>query len=223
MNGFLSLFAHDLRVARAEAGGVLLAVQFFAIGALIFPLGIGPGAELLGRVGAGLLAVMALFATLLALERLYSHDQEDGSLDVLLTGRNPLWSLVLAKIGAHWLVTAAPIIIAAPLLGIMLQMSSSAIGGLAVALLLGTPSLSLIGSAGAALTLGARRGSVLLALLVLPLYIPVLIFMVGTVQAAESGLAFEAHVSILAALLLVASVLAPWASAAALRLVGETG
>ena len=223
MSGFRTVFLHDLRVARAEAGGVLLAVQFFAMGALIFPLGLGPGAELLGRIGAGLLAVMALFASLLALDRLYSHDHEDGSLDLLLTSRSPLWSLALGKVAAHWLVTAAPIIVAAPLMGVLLQMSPAAIAGLVLGLALGTPTLSLIGSAGASLTLGARRGSVLLALLVLPLYIPVLIFMVGTVLAAESGLALEAHVSILAAMLLVALVLAPWASAAALRLVGESG
>ncbi len=223
MGGFLLIFAHDIRVARAEAGGVLLAVQFFAMGALIFPLGLGPSSELLGRIGGGLLAVMALFAAMLALDRLFSHDHEDGSLDVLLTSRFSLWSLVLGKVAAHWLLTAAPIILAAPVLGVLLQMSLPAIGGLVLALLLGTPVLSLIGAVGAALTLGARRGSVLLALLVLPLYIPVLIFMAGTVQAAESGLALEAHVSILAAMLLVALVLAPWTSAAGLRLVGESG
>lgn len=221
--GFGVVFAQDLRLARAEAGGALLAVQFFAMGALVFPLGLGPGAELLGRVGAGLLAVMALFATLLALERLFGHDHEDGTLDVLLTSGRPLWSLVLGKVAAHWLATAAPMLVAAPLLGLLLQMSGTAIAGLVLALALGTPTLGLIGAVGASLTLGARRGSVLLALLVLPLYIPVLIFMVGTVQAAESGLALEAHVSILTAMLLVALVLAPWASAAALRMVGEVG
>jgi heme exporter protein B len=223
VNGFAAVFRQELRLARAEAGGALLAVQFFAIGSLIFPLGIGPSAELLGRVGAGVLAAMALFATLLALERLFGQDLEDGGLDLLLTSGQPLWSIVLGKIAAHWLVTAAPIVVAAPLLGLLLQMSPAAIAGLLLALALGTPTLSLIGSVGASLILGARRGSVLLALLVLPLYIPVLIFMVGTVQAAEAGLALEAHLSILAAMLLVALVLAPWATVAALRVVGEVG
>ncbi|HKK29254.1 MAG TPA: heme exporter protein CcmB, partial [Alphaproteobacteria bacterium] len=201
MNGFWVILIQDLRLARAEAGGALLAVQFFAIGALIFPLGLGPSAELLGRVGAGLLTVMALFATLLALERLFGQDQEDGTLDILLTGSNPLWSLVLGKVLAHWLVTAAPMLVVTPLLGLLLQMTPKAAGGLVLALLLGTPTLSLIGAVGASLTLGTRRGSVLLALLVLPLYIPVLIFMVGTVRAAETGLSLEAHLSILAAML----------------------
>lgn len=223
IRGFSLFFAQDIRVARSEAGGVLLAVQFFAMGALIFPLGLGPSPELLGRVGGGLLAVMALFAALLALDRLFSHDHEDGTLDVLLTSQFPLWSAVLGKVSAHWLLTAAPVILAAPLLGVMLQLSMGAISGLMLALALGTPTLSLIGAVGASLTLGARRGSVLLALLVLPLYIPVLIFMVGTVEAFETGLALEAHVSILAAMLLAALVLAPWASAAALRMVGESG
>jgi heme exporter protein B len=223
MRGFALVFAQDMRVARAEAGGVLLAVQFFAMGALIFPLGLGPSPALLGRIGGGLLAVMALFAALLALERLFAHDHEDGSLDVLLTSPFPLWTLVLGKICAHWLLTAAPVVLAAPVLGVLLQMQPAGITGLVLALALGTPTLSLIGAVGASLTLGARRGSVLLALLILPLYIPVLIFMAGTVQAAETGLALEAHLSILAAMLLVALVLAPWASAAALRMVGESG
>ena len=149
MGGFHTIFAQDMRVARSEAGGVLLAVQFFAMGALIFPLGLGPSPALLGRVGGGLLAVMALFAALLALDRLFSHDQEDGSLDVLLTSGLPLWNVVLAKVSAHWLLTAAPIILAAPVLCVLLQMGPSAIWGLTLALLLGTPTLSLIGAVGA--------------------------------------------------------------------------
>jgi heme exporter protein B len=223
MRHLLVILTQDMRLARAEAGVVLLAVQFFAIGALIFPLGLGPSAELLGRLGAGLLSVMALFATLLALDRMFGQEYEDGSLDVLLTSACPLWAIVLGKSIAHWLVTGAPIIVAAPLLGLLLQMSNDAIAGLALALLLGTPTLSLVGAVGAILILGARRGSVLLALLVLPLYIPVLIFMVGAVQSAETGIGLEAHVSILAAILLFAAVLAPWASAAALKMVGEVG
>lgn len=221
MNGFLAILARDLLLARAESGGALLAVQFFALGILLFPLGLGPEPGMLARLGGGLLTVMALLATLLALERLYGQDYEDGTLDLLLTSPAPLWSIVLGKAMAHWLVTGGPMLIAGPLLGVLLQMSWPAIGGLVIALALGTPTLSLVGSIGAALTVGARRGGVLLALLVLPLYIPVLIFMSGTVTAAETGLAFGGHVSILGALLLLSLVLGPWASAMALRQIGE--
>ncbi|MCA8928984.1 MAG: heme exporter protein CcmB [Alphaproteobacteria bacterium] len=221
MSGFLAILARDLKLARAESGGALLAVQFFALGALLFPLGLGPEPAMLSRIGGGLLAVMALLATLLALDRLFQQDHEDGTLDLLLTAPTPLWSLVMGKTLAHWLLTGGPMIVAAPVLGILLQMSWPAIAGLVVALALGTPTLSLVGAIGASLTLGARRGGVLLALLVLPLYIPVLIFMSGTVTAAETGLAFGAHVSILGALLLLSLVLAPWAAAVALRQTGE--
>lgn len=221
MSGFLAILARDLKLARAESGGALLAVQFFALGALLFPLGLGPEPAMLSRIGGGLLAVMALLATLLALDRLFQQDHEDGTLDLLLTAPTPLWSLVMGKTLAHWLLTGGPMIVAAPVLGILLQMSWPAIAGLVAALALGTPTLSLVGAIGASLTLGARRGGVLLALLVLPLYIPVLIFMSGTVTAAETGLAFGAHVSILGALLLLSLVLAPWAAAVALRQTGE--
>ncbi len=220
---FSALLNQDLRVARAEASGALLAVQFFAISALIFPLGLGPETGMLARAGPGLLAVMALYSTLLALDRMFGQDHEDGSLDMLLTSGTPAWIVVLAKVSAHWIISGVPIILIAPLLGLMLQMDGTAILGLVLALALGTPSLSLIGAVGATLTLGARRGSVLLALLVLPLYIPVLIFMMGLVQAVQTGIGLEAHVSILAALLLVALVLAPLASSAALKMVGENG
>lgn len=221
MNGLLAILARDLRLAQAESGGALLAVQFFALGTLLFPLGLGPEPGMLSRLGGGLLAVMALLATLLVLDRLFAQDFEDGTLDLLLTSPAPLWSIVLGKAVAHWLVTGAPMVAAAGLLGLLLQMSEAAIGGLVVALALGTPTLSLIGAIGASLTLGARRGGVLLALLVLPLYIPVLIFMSGTVTAAETGLAFGGHVSILGAILLLSLVLAPFAAAIALRHGGE--
>lgn len=221
MSGFVAILARDIRLARAESGGALLAVQFFALGILLFPLGLGPEPGLLSRLGGGLLAVMALLATLLALDRLFQQDHEDGTLDLLLTAPAPLWSIVLGKAVAHWLVTGGPMSLIAPLLGVLLQMSWPAIAGLAVALVLGTPTLSLVGAIGASLTIGAKRSGVLLALLVLPLYIPVLIFMSGTVTAAETGLAFDAHVSILGAFLLLSLVLAPWAAAVALRQIGE--
>ena len=221
MSGFWAIYRRDLRLAWAESSSALLAVQFFGLGVLLFPLGLGPEAGLLSRLGGGLLAVMALLATLLSLERLFAHDHEDGSLDLFLTGPAPLWSIVLGKCLAHWCVTGLPLVIAAPLLGLLLQMSPAAIVGVTLALTLGTPTLSLVGAIGAGLTIGARRGGVLLALLVLPLYIPVLIFMAGTVGAAETGLAFQAHVSILGAMALVALVLTPIATAAALRQAAE--
>lgn len=221
MSGFLAVLRRDIGLARAESGGALLAVQFFALGILLFPLGLGPEPGLLSRLGGGLLAVMALLATLLALDRLFQQDHEDGTLDLLRTAPGPLWSIVLGKALAHWLLTGGPMILAAPLLALLLQMGWPAIGGLVAALALGTPTLSLVGAIGASLTIGARRSGVLLALLVLPLYIPVLIFMSGTVTAAETGLAFGAHVSILGAIFLLSLVLAPWAAAAALRHIGE--
>lgn len=221
MSGFLAVLIQDLRVARAEVGSMLLSVQFFVLGVLLFPVGVGPGPQLLERIGPGVLGAMALLAILLPLERLFGQDYEDGSLDLLLTSAVPLWLVVLAKSLAHWLVSSGPILLAAPILGVMLSMSGEAIIGSWLALLLGTPSLSLIGAVGAALTLGTRRGGVLLALLMLPLYIPVLIFMVGAAEAAATGLAFGGHISILAAILLAAAVLAPWAASAALKLVGE--
>lgn len=221
MTGFLAILGRDLALARAESGGALLAVQFFALGIVLFPLGLGPEPGMLGRIGGGLLAVMALLATLLVLDRLFAQDHEDGTLDLLLTSPAPLWSVVLGKCAAHWLLTGAPMLVVGPLFGVLLQMSWEAIGGLAVALALGTPTLSLVGAIGASLTVGARRGGVLVALLVLPLYIPVLIFMSGTVTAAETGLAFDGHVSILGAVLLLSLVLAPFAASVALRQVGE--
>tara|TARA_R110002096_G_scaffold219471_9_gene407774 strand:- start:309 stop:974 length:666 start_codon:yes stop_codon:yes gene_type:complete len=221
VSGFWAILHRDMMLARAESGGALLAVQFFALGILLFPLGLGPEPGMLGRIGGGLLAVMALLATLLALDRLFQQDHEDGTLDLLLTSPAPLWSIVLGKALAHWLVTGGPMLLAAPLLGVLLQMSWPAIAGLLAALALGTPTLSLVGAVGASLTIGARRGGVLLALLVLPLYIPVLIFMSGTVTAAETGLAFSSHISILGAIMLVSLVLTPWAAAAALRQIGE--
>ena len=172
---------------------------------------------MLARIAGGTLWVAALLASLLALERLFQHDYEDGSLDLLVLGRLPLEAAVLAKVLAHWLVTGLPLLVAAPLAGAMLNFTGTALPVLLASLALGTPALSLMGSIGAALTLGARRGGVLISLLVLPLYIPVLIFGAGAVEAAASGLAAGPHLMLLAGIAVFTLVLAPLAAAAALR------
>lgn len=217
MSGFLHVLRRDLALARAQGGESALAVLFFVLGTVLFPLGIGPEATVLARVAGGLLWVMALLAALLSLERLFQADVEDGSLDLLVLAPVPLSATVLAKCLAHWLTTGLPMVAAAPVLAILLSLDGRGFGVLALAMLLGTPTLSLIGAIGAALTVGARRGGVLLTLLVLPLYVPVLIFGAGAVEATIAGLGAVAHLQILAALLLAALPLAPWAAAAALR------
>jgi heme exporter protein B len=172
---------------------------------------------MLARIAAGVVWVTALLASLLALERLFQLDAEDGALDLIVLAPAPLEFLVLAKILAHWLTTGLPLVIVAPLLALMLQLAPEGYGVLAISLALGTPSLSLIGAIGAALTLGARRGTVLLPLLILPLYIPVLIFGAAAVDAATNGLSARPHLLLLAAILAAALALAPWTIAASLR------
>jgi heme exporter protein B len=180
-------------------------------------LGVGPEPELLSRIAPGILWVTALLAALLSLERLFQADYEDGSLEALSLMPLPLEAQVLAKCLAHWLVTGLPLALAAPVLGLLLQLDAAGYPVLVLGLLLGTPSLSLIGAVGAALSLGARRGGVLLSLLVLPLYIPVLIFGVLAVEQTVAGLAARPHLLLLGALLAAALPLAPVAAAAALR------
>ena len=174
-------------------------------------------ADILARIAAGVIWVAALLASLLSLERLFQTDYEDGSLELLSLSSLPLEATVLAKTLAHWLVTGVPLIVAAPLLAVLLNMDAQGFGVLVLTLTLGTPILSLIGSIGAALTLGARRGGVLLSLLILPLYIPVLIFGAGAIDAAINSLTPRPHLLLLAGILAAALPLAPWAGAAALR------
>jgi len=212
-----AIIGRDLRLALRQGLDSLLAVVFFVLACVLFPFGVGPAPETLARIAAGVLWVAALLAALLSLERLFQADYEDGSLDLLALGPAPLPAIAAAKIAAHWLTTAVPLIAAAPVLALILNLPPAAFSSLVLALVLGTPTLSLIGGVGAALVLGARRGGVLLALLVLPLYIPVLIFGVAAVGASQIGLAAQPHLFMLAALLLVALVLAPWAAGAALR------
>lgn len=213
----LAVMRRDLRLAVRLGADTLVVVLFFVLTAALFPFGVGPEPEVLARIASGVIWVTALLASLLSLERLFQNDYEDGGLDLLALSPAPLLFVVLAKCAAHWLTTGLPLIIAAPLLAILLNLPAGGLGGLVAAMLLGTPTLTLIGSIGAALVLGARRGGVLVSLLVLPLYVPVLIFGVAAVDAAVVGLAMRPHLMILGGFLLGALVLAPWASAAALK------
>jgi heme exporter protein B len=189
--------------------------------AALFPLGIGPELKTLRLVAPGILWIGALLACLLSLPRLFAHDFADGSLEQLTLSPSPLPLLVGAKVLAHWLLSGLPLVLLSPLLALLFDLDAEATGVLLLGLLLGTPVLSLVGAIGAALTLGVRGGDVLLSLLVLPLYIPVLVFGAGAVQAQTSGLGATAHLSILGALLLLSAFFGPWGCAQALRIAME--
>ncbi len=207
----------DLTIAMRRRSDVFTTLVFFVIVVSLFPLGIGPELNTLRLIAPGIVWVGALLASMLALEQIFSADHRDGTLEQMLLTPQPVSLLVAGKVLAHWLVTGMPLVIMAPLLGLQYDLSWEGLKTLVLSLLLGTPALSLIGAIGAALTLGLRSGGVLLALLVLPLYIPVLIFGAGAVEASVSGLGGQAHLSMLAAILVAALVLAPLATAAALR------
>ena len=218
---FLRLIGRELTLAVRGGIGSLMAVVFFVIAVTLFPLGIGPELGLLSRIAPGAVWIAALLAALLSLDRLFVADHEDGSLEQLMLGTLPLEFVVLAKTAAHWLTTGLPLAAAAPILALLLNMSTDGLVILIVSLLLGTPILSLIGAVGAALTVGLRRGGALIALLVLPLYVPVLIFGVGAVEGAVLDVGVHANLSILAGGLVGALVLGPLAAAAALRMTVE--
>ena len=218
---FLRLIGRELTLAVRGGIGSLMAVVFFVIAVTLFPLGIGPELGLLSRIAPGAVWIAALLAALLSLDRLFVADHEDGSLEQLMLGTLPLEFVVLAKAAAHWLTTGLPLAAAAPILALLLNMSTDGLVILIVSLLLGTPILSLIGAVGAALTVGLRRGGALIALLVLPLYVPVLIFGVGAVEGAVLDVGVHANLSILAGGLVGALVLGPLAAAAALRMTVE--
>ena len=207
----------DLRLALRQGSDSIMVITFFVLTVVLFPFGLGPEANLLERSSAGILWVTALLASLLSLDRLFQADYEDGTLELLALTPAALELLVLGKVAAHWLTTGLPLMVAAPVLAVLLHMQADGVVPLLLTMLIGTPTLSLIGAMGAALVLGARRGGVLLSLLVLPLYIPVLIFGVGAIDAAVQGFPVNAQLSILGALLLAALALTPWAAAAALR------
>jgi heme exporter protein B len=221
MSLFLAVLRRDLKLAVRSPAESLMTVGFFVIAATLVPFGVGPEPEVLARIAAGLVWVMALLAALLSLDRLFQADYEDGSLDLLLLSPGQAEIMVLGKVAAHWLTTGLPLIISVPLLGIFLHLPIEALPALVAAMLLGTPVLSLLGAIGAALALGARRGGALTSLLVLPLFIPVLIFGVAAPEAAVADLAARPHLLILAGLLIGATALSPWAAAAALRLAAE--
>jgi heme exporter protein B len=221
MSAFRLLVLRDLRLALRQGGDAAMVVAFFVLTVILFPFGVGPEAALLARIAAGILWVTALLAALLSLERLFLADWEDGSLEALALMPLPLEAQVLAKCLAHWLVAGLPLIIGAPLLALLLHLDGAGYPALLLSLMLGTPSLSLIGAVGAALSLGARRGGVLLSLLVLPLYIPILIFGVAAIEAEIAGFGARPHLLLLAALLVLAVGLVPFAAAAALRLALE--
>ena len=218
MSVFLAILRRDLRLSLRRIGEAAQPLVFFVLALALFPLGVGPAPEILERIGIGVIWVLALLAVMLSLDRLYLADAEDGSLELLALADLPLELVVLAKAAAHWLTSALPLVVASPLLAVLMHLPPEGFGMLALALLLGTPTLILIGGIGAALLLGARRGSMLLALLVLPLYIPVLIFGVGAVEGEVMSLSGRPQLLILAAMLLAALALAPFATAAALRL-----
>jgi heme exporter protein B len=218
MRSFLLIVSRDLQLATRIGGGGAMAVGFFVIAATLYPLALGPELSLLGRIAPGIIWVSALLACLLSLDRLFQADHEDGTLDLLLLDPLPLPLVILAKTLAHWLTTGLPLIIAAPVLALTLNLGADGFVTLLATMLLGTPSLSLLGAVGAALTVGIRRGGMLLTLLVLPLYIPLLIFAVSAMDAALFGLGASAQLLVLTALLLAAIALCPVAAAAALRL-----
>jgi heme exporter protein B len=218
MIGCLRLIVRrELRLALRQGGDSAMVILFFVLAAVLFPFGVGPAPDTLARIAPGVLWVTALLAAMLSFERLFQPDFEDGSLEQLALAPPPLEAVALAKALAHWLTTGVPLMAAAPVLGIMLHLPADGYLPLLAAMALGTPTLSLIGMLGAALTLGARRGGVLLALLTLPLAIPVLIFGAAAVDAAVGGFPTGAHLSLLGGLFLGALVLMPWAAAAALR------
>ena len=208
----------DATLAWRGRAGVLSTLIFFVIVVSLFPLGVGPDLNVLRTIAPGVVWVAALLASMLSLDRMFSHDYLDGSLEQLLLTPQPLSVVVLGKILAHWLVTGAPLVLMAPVLGLQFDVPPGALPTLLASLLLGTPALSLIGAVGAALTLGLRGGGVLVSLLVLPLCIPVLIFGAGAVEASITGASAESHLSLLGAVLVLALLFAPWATAAALRI-----
>ena len=218
---FLCIVRRDLELAWRRRSDVFTTLFFFVIVISLFPLGVGPEPALLRTMAPGILWVAALLAAMLSLARLFAPDHADGTLEQMLLSPEPLAVLVAAKILAHWLVAGLPLVLLAPLLALQFDLPPAAIGTLALGLLIGTPVLSLFGAIGGALTLGLRGGGVLVALLVLPLYVPVLIFGAGAVSAEMGGLDAAAHLSLLGALLAGAVSLAPWATACALRIALE--
>ena len=208
----------DLTLAWRRRADILSTVFFFIIVVSLFPLGIGPETQLLRTLAPGVIWVAALLASMLSLNRLFANDHQDGTLEQLLLTPQPLFLTVFGKVLAHWIVSELPLVLVAPLVGMQFDLGRQTLLILLISLLVGTPVLSLIGSVGAALTLGLRGGGVLISLLVLPLYIPALIFGSGAVQASIIGMDPAPHLSLLGAFAIVSLIFSPWATAAALRI-----
>ena len=215
---FRWIVARDLTLAWRRRADVLSTLFFFVIVVSLFPLGIGPETQLLRSIAPGVVWVAALLASMLSLGRVFANDYQDGTLEQMLLTPQPLYLVVIGKVLAQWLVSEVPLVLIAPLIGVQFDLAPDALLILFISLLLGTPILSLIGSIGAALTLGLRGGGVLISLLILPLYIPVLIFGAGAVDASITGMSPQANLYLLAAFLVLSLVFAPWATSAALRI-----
>ncbi len=214
----LAVLRREVSLALRQKGEVLTPLVFFVVIASLFPLGVGPESALLLRMAPGVLWVSALLAAMLSLQRLFATDYTDGSLEQMVLSATPLPMLVAAKALSHFLLSGLPLVLIAPILGLQFGLDSRSLGILMLSLLLGTPTLSLVGSIGAALTLGVRGAGVLLSLLILPLYIPVLIFGAGAVEAEAAGLGAGGHLSLLAALLVLSVFFVPLATTAALKI-----
>ncbi len=212
-----ALLVRDLRLAFRAGGGFGLGLAFFLMVAVLVPLGVGPEGTTLARIAPGIVWVGALLACLLSLDRIFALDYEDGSLDLLATAPMPLEGVVAIKALAHWLVTGLPLTLVAPLLGVLLNLPAGAYGGLVLSLLIGTPALSIIGAFGAALVVGVKRGGLLLSLLVLPMYVPTLIFGAEVVRRAALGIGLGTPLALLGAITLGAVAILPFAASAALR------
>ena len=220
-NAALVALRRDLLLAARRRTEVLTALFFFVVVVSLFPLAIGPETALLRRIGPGVLWVAALLATLLGLPRLFAADHADGTLEQMALSPQSFALQIAGKVAAHWLLCGLPLVVLAPLLGLQFGLESGALLVLMLSLLAGTPLLSLVGAIGAALTLGVRGGGVLLSLLVLPLFVPALVFGAGAVEAHGAGLGVQGHFSVLGALLALAAFFAPWATTAALRIAME--
>ena len=218
LRAFTLLLKRDLTLAMRHRAEMINPLLFFVLVTSLFPLGIGADPRLLQAVGPGVIWVAALLAALLSLEGIFRSDFEDGTLEQFLLNSHPVSVLVLAKVLAHWLITGLPLLVISPLLGVLLGLPGDAIMILLVTLALGTPVLSLIGAVGVALTVGLRKGGMILSLLVLPLYVPLLIFAASAVDTAAAGLPVTAHLSLISALLVLSLSLSPLATAAALRI-----
>lgn len=219
MNAFIALVRRDLRLAWREGGAISTTLGFYLVVVAILPLGLGPDLNLLGRIAPGVLWVAMLLSALLSVDRIFHNDYEDGALELIALGPLPLEMIVVAKGLAHWISTGIPLVLAAPVLGLLLNLPAEAFGVLILTMVTGTPATSFLGALGAALTLGLRRGGLLLSLLILPLYVPLLIFGVSAMNAVIVGPGpFMPSYLILAALTLATIALTPFAAAAALRL-----